>query len=794
MTLKKGLFIGTSVFVLLMIVYLKPFRFFDNILYDLNYRMANDNASDSVVVVGIDSKSIQKIGAMPWPRSTLASLIEKVDAVKPAAIALDFLFPRRPEQKENDSLAAVFSRVKCGLVLPFRASAISATEDNIRYSVPDGVSLSRFQMLSNSELLKNSFFYIAKEIDPSDTMFSKYATRGGFLNVSTSNTSQKLREAIQVIRAGDDYFPSFGIASAATFLHAQPNELILNDKGYVEVSDRKIPISSYAASTYINFRNENKDIRIVSASDILDGSCDPKFLNGKLVFIGVTDPMAGSDFFTTPVKSQTPGVVVWATIALDIIERAWVQHSPALLSLLNWLVVLLIFPGLALLIPPSRRILSVGSGMGILIVSIVLGMELFKNSHIIWESSSHVYSWFFSLIWLALSNANPSLAIRMPSLQLEPIDPSNSDILNPPAERDFLESIPSTDTAAFVTKTLTSIADKQADSDKEKTYSGTIVEQKLGDIKGTPRPVLKDVDVMLKFRELANGLIIRPLGSGGMADVYLVWNPRLEVYRAVKVLKPEQPTNLLKRFETEIRIFSKLDHQNIVHCHSVGDWHSLPYLEMEYINGASLEEVLTKCKVLTVEQTLIIGVLVCRALHYAHNQVITIYGNSYQGIVHRDLKPANIMLSRSGRIKLTDFGIARPGATSLHTVDTGSIVGTLPYLAPEQIDGSALTGQADIYALGVTLYELISGVRAFPHTEITPLINAKSAGIYKPLSQIAKVDKSVSDIIDMAMAVSPSKRFSTAHEFGDTMEKVLTKTITTEAYLHLNALAQRIWQ
>jgi serine/threonine-protein kinase len=261
------------------------------------------------------------------------------------------------------------------------------------------------------------------------------------------------------------------------------------------------------------------------------------------------------------------------------------------------------------------------------------------------------------------------------------------------------------------------------------------------------------------------------IGSGGMADVYLVWNPRLEVYRAAKVLKPDRSSLFMSRFETEIRILSKLLHPHIVQFYGVGEWHGLPYIDMEYVPGASMEEVYGKCTTLTAREALAVGIVVCRALHYAHTQATTIYGKTYKGVIHRDLKPANIMLSKSGRVKLTDFGIARPSEVSLHTLDIGKVVGTLPYLAPEQLDGSDITAAVDIYALGATLYEFVSGVRAFPQTDINALVTAKASGKVKPLPGSLPPDFIRS--INTAMALRPQERYATAQEMEKDLEKAL---------------------
>jgi serine/threonine-protein kinase len=215
---------------------------------------------------------------------------------------------------------------------------------------------------------------------------------------------------------------------------------------------------------------------------------------------------------------------------------------------------------------------------------------------------------------------------------------------------------------------------------------------------------------------------------------------------------------------------------------------------MEYVYGASIEDVMKTCKSISPIEATAIGILVCRALNYAHKQVVTIYGETYKGIVHRDLKPANILLSRNGHVKLTDFGIARPGAVSLHTADTGNIVGTLPYLSPEQLSEEELTPKTDIYALGVTLYELVSGNRAFQQVDVSSLVTAKTKGNYKPLRSSQFLPQELIEIIEGAMATNPEKRFASAKDMGKSLEKVLHTIISDSDAFILDNLINRAFK
>ncbi|MBN1999208.1 CHASE2 domain-containing protein, partial [candidate division KSB1 bacterium] len=753
MNKKRRLALILSTLVLASIIFFEPLRFFDNLFYDLNFAFSPKAAAGPVVVVAFDSKSLSTVGGWPWNRSRTAEVIEKISALNPRVIALDILLPKRDAREHNENLASVLSRVP-NCIVPFRAVGIVENNQNQSSPIPANIFKHRFLRLKNRKNLENITFYQVTDFDAPDTLFSRYSRYSGFLNISTSNTSQKLREIIHVLRAGEEYFPSFALSAVAAYMGLKPEEFILDGQAKVWLGEKYVPISSYAATTCVNFRSQKNPIVTISVLDILNGSVTREMLEDKLVFVGVDDPAAGADFFITPVASQYAGVKVWATAALDIFENTWITHGGGIFGVFNWLLAFLIFPGLAILAVISRKQTGVFLGLGLLLLSIFFSYILFRQSDYFWNPAHHLFAWIFSLVWIATQKTVGETKIIEP-LQLELSEELSDADLKPPLENYILAKVPKTATAFHVFNTIVPDAAKaikrpgkplpsrgSPDEDDEQDTIELSKEKNHSGSKVADDSIELSEKNMIKFQNLCNGKIVKVLGSGGMADVYLIWNPRMEVYRAVKVLKPNQPASFLNRFETEIRIFSKLDHRNIVHCYGVGEWHSLPYVEMEYVNGASLEEIIRKGGPVTPDQAAIIGILVCRALAYAHQHVMTIYGKTYHGVVHRDLKPANVLLSRSGRVKLTDFGIARPSSVSLHTMDTGNVVGTLPYLSPEQLDGKEIDAQTDIYALGVTMYELLTGKRAFPQKKISALIQAKSLGkLETPLATLSGVPK-----------------------------------------------------
>jgi eukaryotic-like serine/threonine-protein kinase len=286
------------------------------------------------------------------------------------------------------------------------------------------------------------------------------------------------------------------------------------------------------------------------------------------------------------------------------------------------------------------------------------------------------------------------------------------------------------------------------------------------------RREITDIDMLPDGKEpipLASGTVAGQLGTGGMARVYKIWNEKLEVFRAVKILLPTQQKDLKNRFETEVKITAKLHHPNIVEIYSVGEWNNLPYLEMELVEGDSLEAIIARYGKLPFSVCSAIAIFVARALVYAHGQEFLLYGKNYHGVIHRDLKPANIMISKAGEVRLMDFGIARPTEASLHTVE-GNIVGTMQYLSPEQIDGVDIDCRTDVYSFGAILYEMITGTKTFPQETITNLMKKKIINEYRKFSEFDfQIAPALVKITQKCLQASKEARFPSA---GDMLKEL----------------------
>lgn len=265
-------------------------------------------------------------------------------------------------------------------------------------------------------------------------------------------------------------------------------------------------------------------------------------------------------------------------------------------------------------------------------------------------------------------------------------------------------------------------------------------------------------------KTLGSGFVTSVLGEGGAAVVYEIWNPKLEIHRAVKLWRPNVSEKDLQRFETEIKITSKLDHPNIVEIHSVGEWNGLPYIEMERIDGMSLQQVLRSNGSLPPVVAVAIMLVISKALNYAHQEEFNLYGRKRKGVIHCDIKPANIMITRNGIVKLMDFGIANPTNVSLHTA-ADRVTGSLQYMAPEQIRSKQIDARTDIYSVGVVLYEMLSGTKAFPSKQLLDVIEKRKANDYVPLNQFCvNLPRRFYRLVARCMQLQPDDRYQNVND------------------------------
>ena len=250
--------------------------------------------------------------------------------------------------------------------------------------------------------------------------------------------------------------------------------------------------------------------------------------------------------------------------------------------------------------------------------------------------------------------------------------------------------------------------------------------------------------------------VISRLGSGGMAEVYLAEDQLLGRQLAMKVLHHHfaEDQEFVERFRREASSAAGLSHPNIVGIFDRGEWNGTYYIAMEYVAGRSLKEVVREQGALDPATAIDIVTQILRAARFAHKR----------GVIHRDLKPHNVILDEEGRARVTDFGIARAGASEMTL--TGSIMGTAQYLSPEQAQGQLVSGRSDLYAVGIISYELLTGAVPFDgETAVAIAFKQVSVEPRAPSELEPGVPAALDAVVLRALAKDPTRRFADAEEF-----------------------------
>lgn len=260
--------------------------------------------------------------------------------------------------------------------------------------------------------------------------------------------------------------------------------------------------------------------------------------------------------------------------------------------------------------------------------------------------------------------------------------------------------------------------------------------------------------------------LLERVGGGGMAVVYKAQDRLLNRYVAVKVLRQQyvHDEEFIQRFRREAQSAASLSHPNVVSIYDVGQQGEVHYIVMEYVEGTTLNALIKERAPLPVEEAVHIASQICDALDHAHTN----------GIIHRDIKPHNILIGRNGRVKVTDFGIAK-AADSSQLTQTGSVVGSVHYFSPEHAKGVAAGAQSDIYSLGIVMYQMLTGSLPFSgESPISVALKHLQENVEDPRTLNPLIPQSVENIILRSMRKSQEERYRSARQMLDDLEVCLT--------------------
>jgi eukaryotic-like serine/threonine-protein kinase len=257
--------------------------------------------------------------------------------------------------------------------------------------------------------------------------------------------------------------------------------------------------------------------------------------------------------------------------------------------------------------------------------------------------------------------------------------------------------------------------------------------------------------------------IVRKLGAGGMANVYLAEDQELGRRVAIKILNERHANDeqFVERFRREAKNAAGLSHPNIVSIFDRGEAEGTYYIAMEFLDGRSLKELISGRGPAPINVAVDYARQILAALRVAHRQ----------GLVHRDIKPHNVLVDGEGRVKVTDFGIARAGPSQM--TEEGSIIGTAQYLSPEQAQGAPVTPASDLYSVGIVLYELLTGTVPFAGESPVELAMKHLSKVPEPPSHIRpEVPRDLDFVVMRALAKAPSERYQSADEMDADLARV----------------------
>ena len=490
----------------------------------------------------------------------------------------------------------------------------------------------------------------------------------------------------------------------------------------------------------------------IDAHDLLNGALTADSVRGRTVLLDAAPP-ATSAVATLPSGQFATLSDLTAALLADI-EGSRAVVSPSWVRAMEWLIPALLAIVAALFMPGRKRRYVIATTLGAMAVLLLAEALLLYYLRVRMDLGRPMLLFLGAgllVLWLAGNQQKTAVsAFRR-----------GSDFLAAgrlePAFAEFRRCEPTETLAAAMYKLSLAFEDKSQPERAEEVLQWLKQTHRTGP--ANPKTLGKATGVP---ERLGRYVIERKLGRGAMGAVYLARDPRINRSVALKVIPLEKEFEDEELKEARVRFFreaesaGRLAHPNIVTVYDAGEDKHLAYIAMEYLKGAPLTEFTDPQRLLAPGKALELCARTADALDYAHNQ----------GVIHRDIKPANILYNlRDDTLKISDFGVAR--LTDNNRTKTGIVLGTPMYMSPEQLNAEKLTGQSDLFSLGVTLYELLTGEAPFKADNIAALMANITTEDPPPISnRRAGVPPSVDAVLLKAMAKSPENRFASGGEMA----------------------------
>ncbi len=817
------------------------FNSMENMLYDIQarFRMKPQIAakSEEIAIVAIDDDSINKIGRWPWPRSKIAELLTQLAQYEPKVIGLNILFSepegnqgieelknlegnygailltkKKKDPRDEDFLASISSAIT-RLDNDSKLLAAIADSKTVLHAMSFGLGASQ-QPAGNEDLpLSLSVSSLTKIENPQDELRfpPQEASEAGlpldeFVDGSLgaghvtllAESDGVIRRDLPLIKFYGKVFPSFALSASRAYLGLSLDDIRVRWGQGIQLGTLKIPLDKENRNA-LSYLGESNSFPYYSFYDVINQKVQPGAFKNKIVLVAFTASGLGS-LYVTPVAHNFPGVEIIANSIQNILHSNFIVTPPWTFKvelgsiLLVGLFVTLLLPrlkaGLGFLSSLILAAAIIGPA-GYLFVKDGVWIKLFYPFFLLAMGYILIISKKFfttekkkELVEASEIETNKMLGLSFQGQgQLDiafekfrkcPLDEAMKEILYNLA-LDF-ERKRQFNKAVSVYETIQKEDPKYKDLESKvellkQAAQGVVFGSALpGGKAGKEGTVVLDASAAMK-PTLGRYEIVKELGRGAMGIVYLGKDPKINRTVAIKTMMFDGDVDEATLKENKERFFREaesaggLSHPNIVRIFDAGEDQDMAYIAMELMEGEDLKNYTSKDKLLPVPKVLEYVSKVADALDFAHQQ----------GVFHRDIKPANIMLLKDGTIRVADFGIARIQGSS--KTATGTVLGTPSYMSPEQVSGKKIDGRSDIFSLGVSLYELLTGEKPFKGGDAIGTLLFQIANDPHPSPKTVRADlpDEIVEIINRALTKDPDQRYQRGAEMAIDLRSCLKK-------------------
>jgi len=788
-----------------------------------------------IEIVAITDDDLDLLGRFPWPRDILARGIHNLSTAGARVIAMNILFPE-PEQSEglrtvkelrdrygslglaqqgdgllfyqeiseaverldNDKKLAESMKEAGNVVLPVYFDEHSRGRDQEVPLFMEKYAYKRVQG-AEDEWALGSVKWVDK-VKPLLPSFAEATAGIGHLNLFPDSDGA-VRDQIPVVGyLNNTFFPSFPMAIVKAYkgLSDEDITLLLGEGISLRTSPSAsvlIPVRGFQMATLINW-NRGPDVVFhhTPFNKVFNNEIQTPLFRDKIVIIGPTAPGISAEY-VTPISGRLPSVEVVANSVANILDNRFFSR-PSWLGFAEFGVLLLFGLYLTLVLPRLRAGMGAFITLGLFLCLGLVGMVLFFSQDIWLKIMPPTvmlavgYILIVSKRFLITEKTKEKVEAdsvetnKMLGLSFQQqgmLDLALEKFRKIPVEEEGAKELLYNLGLDFERKRQLSkaLATYRLIVEDGKNFKD--LDERIPRLKGAEATMIfgsgggshpGDIGATLLDMETKPTLgryeVVGELGRGAMGVVYKGEDPKIHRTVAIKTIRlsdfdEEVVEGMKERFFREAESAGLLTHPNIVTIYDAGEEHDLAYIAMEFLEGSDLEAVLKEGALPPLKDVLTITAQVADALSYAHSR----------GIVHRDIKPANIMrLSSDGKIKVTDFGIAR--ITSSSKTKTGMVLGTPSYMSPEQVAGKKVDGRSDIFSLGVVLFELLTGEKPFRGDDMTSLMYHIAREPHpSPRSVNPRIPKVLEKIIDKALEKDVENRYQDAGQMADHLKKVL---------------------